>query len=175
MHKRIVALSFSLLIAGIAAASAAQSTPSTAHEMVGLQFLVGTWHCTRTISTAGATTVATVSEIETVVPRGTQWLHGSDTISYNGQMVGTEDDYIGYNARHGRWVLVSIDSHGNSQVETNPSSALNGTTWTVAYPSRANAMAVFRENSSRQYTSDSSWTSSHSGKTIKSHEVCTKQ
>jgi hypothetical protein len=72
-------------------------------------------------------------------------------------------------------VIVSVGSGGHYQVETSPSAALDGSVRTVAYPGRAHAKSTVYTDSSGRYSSESSWTSPLSGKTISSHDVCIKQ
>jgi hypothetical protein len=170
MDKKLIALSFALLIANIGAAPASNSS-----QMTSLHFLVGTWHCTTTMATSGAKSPATISVSETIAAHGQNWLRAAETVSRNGQSVGTDEVFFGYNARHGHWVIISIDAGGAYQVETSPSAALNGSAWTVAYPGRVHATSTFHTDSSMHYSSDSKWTSPRSGKTISSHEACVKQ
>ena len=116
-----------------------------------------------------------MTETQTVTAHGAQWLHATQTIMRAGQTGSQQDLYLAYNAQHAHWVLVTLDSRGQSEVETSTSPALNGSTWMVAYPSTSNGTSVFKKTADNGYSSHSTWKSSNSGKMLTSNEACTRQ
>ncbi len=163
MFKAITTSSlFLLLVSG--AVFPAAAAPSNASQMASLQFMVGTWHCTNAMGGM------TLTETETIVAQNPQWLHGSGTMILNGRSL-SEDFYIGYDAQHAQWVLVSVDSSGNYGVSTSATPALSPSSWIAAYPA-SDGKGVFTSASANQYSVDSNWT--QNGHAMSSHEVCTK-
>lgn len=130
-----------------------------------LQYLVGSWTCTLT----SAQGTLTEENSEVAIPG---WIYGKGSVTVNGQSVGEESSYAGYDAQHARWVLVSIGSGGNYDIATSTSPHLDGSTWSPAYPS-ASGTATFTENSPSQYTIAESMTSG--GQTSTATEVCKKR
>ena len=175
MNKTITAFAcgLAMLTAAIASAAAMPSMmmTSNASQMASLHALAGTWTCKLTFKSAGKS--ITANETKTIAAYGTGWMHGISTISRNGHRMAQNDSYWGYNARHGHWVAITIDSSSNYQVETSSSTSLNGSTWTVAYPGRAHAMSTLRLTGAT-FAITSSWTSPRSGKMVSSSEVCSK-
>jgi hypothetical protein len=173
MNKRLMALSAGLLVTCIAAGPS--GPPSNSAQMASLAFLVGSWQCTTSFLTSGAPSGkrATATGTMVVSNQGAHWLHGTETMSMGGKTTEPGDVFFGYHARLHQWVMIEIDPLGYSAVETSLSPALNGSTWTIAYPGRNGFKGTLRTDSSMQYTMDSSW-QSHKGKLITSHESCTK-
>lgn len=172
-----LALTLALAFGGAVPAlgAAAPAPGSAADRAASFKFLIGTWHCTRTINTAGVSQAATMTETQVVTAHGANWLHATQTVMRNGQTGSSQDLFLGYNAHHSQWVLVTLDSGGASQVETSSSAALNGSSWTVAFPPTSNGKSVFKKTSDNGYSSNSTWTSSKSGKPMSSTESCTRQ
>jgi hypothetical protein len=168
-------LTLALALSGAAPAFGAPAPGTAADRAASFKFLIGTWHCTRTVNTAGASQAATMSETQVVTAHGSEWLHATQTITGKGPAGSTQDLFLGYNARHSQWVLVTLDSGGATEVETSSSPALNGSSWTVAFPSTSNGKSVFKKTSDNGYSSNSTWTSSKSGKSMTSTESCTRQ
>jgi hypothetical protein len=160
---------------GATPATSVPAAGSAADRAASLKFLLGTWHCTRTINVAGTAKAATMTETQVVTAHGPQWLHATQTIMRDGQTGSQQDLYLAYNAQHAHWVLVTIDSRGASQVETSTSPSLNGSKWVVAYPSTSNGTSVFKKTADNGYSSASSWKSSASAKPMTSTEACTRQ
>ena len=175
MYARIVGLILALTLMGATPATTTPAAGTAADRAASFKFLLGTWHCTRTISVAGTAKAATMTETQVVTAHGPQWLHAAQTIMRNGQTGSQQDLYLAYNAQHANWVLVTIDSRGASQVETSTSPSLNGSNWVVAYPSTSNGKSLFKKTSDNGYSSSSSWTSSSGGKMMTSAEACTRQ
>ncbi len=178
MYSKTVGLLLALALMGAIPATAAPAAPapgSAADRAASFKFLLGTWHCTRSITVSGTAKAATMTETQVVTAHGPQWLHATQTIMRDGQTGSQQDLYLAYNAQHANWVLVTLDSRGASQVETSTSPALNGSKWTVAYPSTSNGTSIFKKTSDNGYSSSSSWTSSKSGKPMTSQEACTRQ
>lgn len=173
MNRKIIgfACTFAILTAAIASAASMPSMSSNASQMASLHALAGTWSCTVTFTSAGKS--VTANESETFAPFGMGWMHGTATISRGGHQVSRQDSYWGYNARHGHWVVITIDSSSNYQVETSSSASLNGSSWMVAYPGRAHATSTLHLTGGK-YTISSGWTSPRSGKMMSSSEVCSK-
>lgn len=173
MNKKTITLACALAILTAAVANAASmpAMSSNASQMASLRALSGTWSCMLTFRSAGKSVSA--SESETFAPYGTGWMHGIATISRSGHPVSRQDSYWGYNARHGHWVVITLDASSNYQVETSSSASLNGSAWTVVYPGRMHAMSTLRIMGGK-YTVSSSWTSPRSGKSVSSSEVCSK-
>jgi hypothetical protein len=158
-------------------ATPATGTPAAgtaADRAASFKFLLGTWNCTRTINVAGVPKVATMSETQVVTADGPQWLHAKQTIMQSGQTGSQQDLYLAYNAQHAQWTLITIDARGFSEVETSSSPALNGSTWTVAFPSTVHGSAAFKKTADNGYSSTSSWTSM-GGKKLTSTETCSRQ
>jgi hypothetical protein len=164
-----------LTLMGATPATTAPAPGSAADRAASLKFLLGTWHCTRTINVAGTAKPATMTETQVVTAHGPQWLHATQTIMRNGQTGSQQDLYLAYDSRHAGWVLITLDSGGASQVETSTSPALNGSKWVVVYPSTSNGTSVFKKTADNGYSSASNWTSSKSGKAMTSQEACTRQ
>ena len=175
MYVKTLGLTFILALASATPAISAPAPGTAADRAASIKFLLGTWHCTRTVSVAGVPKTATMTETQTVTAYGPQWLHATQTIMRDGQTGSQQDLYLAYNAQHANWVLVTLDSRGQAEVETSTSPALNGSKWTVAYPSTSNGTSVFKKTADNGYSSHSTWTSSKSGKMLTSQEACTRQ
>jgi hypothetical protein len=163
MSRTLTVLSFFLLLAS-GVSPAARAAPSGVSQMANLQFMVGTWKCTNAI---GSTTI---TESISIVAQNSHWLHGSGSRTVNGQSIG-EDFYIGYDADRARWVIVGVDASGVYNVATSATPTLSPSTWIEAYPT-SDAKGVFTQNSSSQYTMDTTWR--ENAHPMSSHEVCTK-
>lgn len=175
MYVKTLGLTFILALASATPAISAPAPGTAADRAASIKFLLGTWHCTRTVSVAGVPKTATMTETQTVTAHGPQWLHAAQTIMRDGQTGSQQELYLAYNAQHAQWVLVTLDSRGQAEVETSTSPALNGSTWTVAYPSTSNGTSVFKKTADNGYSSHSTWTASKSGKMLTSDEACTRQ
>jgi hypothetical protein len=175
MYAKAVGLILALSLMGATPAMTTPAAGTAADRAASLKFLVGTWHCTRTVSVAGTAKAATMTETQVVTTHGAQGLHATQTIMRAGQTGSQQDLYLAYNAQHADWTLVTIDSGGASEVETSTSPSLNGSKWTVAFPSTSNGTSVFKKTADNAYSSTSSWTSSKSGKPMTSTEACTRQ
>lgn len=179
MYARTTAalLAMGLFAAAPAAAPAAAApAPGTAADRAAsLKFLLGTWHCTRTIKLASASKAATETETQVVTAETPQLLHAKQTIMREGQAGSSQDLYLSYNANHAQWTLITIDSGGASEIETSSSPALNGSSWVVAYPAGSSGKAAFKKTAGNAYSSTSSWTSAKNGGTTTSTEACTRQ
>ena len=175
MYSKAVGLILALSLIGATPAIGAPAPGSAADRAASFKFLLGTWHCTRTVAVAGAAKTATMSETQVVTAHGPQWLHAAQTTMRDGQTGSQQDLYLAYNPQHANWVLITIDSRGASQVETSTSPALNGSKWSVVYPSTSNGTSVFTKTAGNAYSSASSWTSSKTGKVLTSKESCTRQ
>jgi hypothetical protein len=174
VYTRTVGLALALALMGATPAIGAPAPGTAADRAASVKFLLGTWHCTRTINVAGVPKAAMMSETQVVTADGPQWLHAKQTIMQGGQTGSQQDLYLAYNAQHAQWTLITIDSRGSSEVETSTSPALNGSTWTVAFPSTVHGSSAFKKTADNGYASSSSWTSS-SGKKLTSTETCTRQ
>jgi len=175
VYTKTLGLLLALTLMGATPATTTPAAGTAADRAASLKFLLGTWHCTRTVSVAGVPKTATMTETQTVTAYGPQWLHATQTIMRDGQTGSQQDLYLAYNAQHANWVLVTLDSRGQAEVETSTSPALNGSKWTVAYPSTSNGTSVFKKTADNGYSSHSTWTSSKSGKMLTSQEACTRQ
>jgi hypothetical protein len=175
VYAKAVGLILALSLMGATPAMTTPAAGTAADRAASLKFLLGTWHCTRTVSVAGTAKPATMTETQVVTAHGAQGLHATQTIMRDGQTGSQQDLYLAYNAQHANWVLITIDSGGASQVETSTSPSLNGSKWSVAYPSTSNGTSVFKKTADNAYSSASTWTSSKSGKALTSTEACTRQ
>lgn len=154
---RNIVFAFALSLAAFALPAAAD-TPSDE-----LQYLVGTWNCTTQTATAS------LSESQTIAAMpGSPWLHATGAMSVKNAPAGSEETYIGYDARNSRFVIVGINSFGTYFISTSSSAVLNGSKWQGAFP--AGGSATFTENGSTRYTVDAV---APGGTTT--HEVCTRQ
>lgn len=163
MSRALTILSLYLLLAS-GVSSAAWGAPSGASQMAKLQFMLGAWRCSNVI---GRTTI---TESIRIVAENSHWLHGSGSRTVNGRSIG-EDFYIGYDVDHARWVIVGIDASGVYNVATSATPTLSRSIWIKAYPA-GGAKGVFTQNSSSQYTMDTTWT--ENGHLMSSYEVCKK-
>ncbi len=139
MYKAILACG--LAIAALAIPASADTPASQ------LQYFIGTWNC---IVHAGQITF-TVNESIAVMPGGA-WLHETATDSEKNQPVATEDNYLGYDTRNSRYVLLGITSLGTYYVSTSSSTTLNGSKWQSAFPTGTSD--TLTEDSSTRYTID---------------------
>ena len=163
MSRALTILSLSLLLAS-GVRSAAWGAPSGVSHMTSLQFMVGTWSCTNVIGSL------TITESISIVAQNSHWLHGSGSRTVHGPSIG-EDFYIGYDTDQARWVIVGVDASGVYNVATSATPTLSPSNWIEAYPG-SDAKGVFTQNSSSQYTMDTTWT--ENGHPMSSNEVCTK-
>jgi hypothetical protein len=175
MYSKVLGLMLALTLMGATPAMTAPAPGTAADRAASLKFLLGTWHCTRSVSVAGTAKAATMTETQVVSAQGSQWLHATQTITRDGQTGSQQDLYLAYNAQHAHWVLVTIDSRGESQVETSTSPSLNGSKWVVAYPATSTGTSVFKKTADNGYSSASNWKSSSTGKMLTSTEACTRQ
>ena len=175
MYSKAISLIFAFSLIGATPAIGAPAPGSAADRAASFKFLLGTWNCTRTVSEAGTAKTATMTETQVVTAQGPQWLHAAQTTMRDGKTGSQQDLYLAYNPQHASWVLITLDSRGASQVETSTSPALNGSKWSVVYPSTSNGTSVFTKTADNGYASTSSWTSSKTGKVLTSKESCTRQ
>ncbi len=172
---RAVATLFALGLAGAVPAAAAAPAPgSAADRAASLKFLLGTWHCTRTV-TVGTGKAATMSETQVVTATSPEVVHGRQTITREGLPGSSQDLYLSYNPRHAMWTLITIDAGGGTEVETSTSAALNHSSWSVVFPASGNGTSSFWKTADNGYASTSKWTSAKNGGVTTSHEACTRQ
>jgi hypothetical protein len=154
-----------LIIAfGISTAMALSANSLTSQQV---HSLVGTWSCVTHDSQH-----KTYHETDVDSMDG-PWLRMLTTYPpQNGQPAATGTGFFGYDSKHGRWIVTSVDTTGEYSITVSTSHTLNGSQWTDAYPVD-NATATFRTVGSTEFTVDVRAPDGH-GNTVTSHQVCTR-
>jgi hypothetical protein len=153
-----------LLLAAFALPLPAGAGAPVSAQHAALQFFVGSWNCTTHFGSAVATTH------QDIAAENDNWLRGTATTMASGA-TASEDFYIGYDARHAQWTLISIESDGGYGITASNSAALDRSVWTALYPA-SGGKGTLTITSSTQYSIDSAWT--QNGEAMSSHEACSK-
>jgi hypothetical protein len=100
------------------------------------------------------------------------WLKVSATYpAQNGQPASTGMTFFGYDDKHSRWVVTSIDTGGGYSSSYSTSSMWGGSKWHDGYPNNGGSATV--SASKNQFVIDGSGTSDQ-GKAMTSHQICTR-
>ena len=143
--------------AASAAASAQQAT---------VKSLTGNWTCVTHTSDG-----KTWHESDANTMWGT-WLKVDATYpAQNGQPAGTGMTFFGYDAKHSRWIVTSVDTGGGYSSSYSNSPAWSGSKWHDGYPNNNGSGSVTA--SANQFVIDGSGPNDQ-GKVVTSHEVCSK-
>ena len=157
-----IALAAGAVFASASAAAFAASTP----QQMALQAMVGTWTCV-THGSDGKTWHET--DVDTMWG---VWLKTEATYpAQNGQPAATGTGILGYDAKHHRWYGDGADTNGGYGSGYSNSSGLGGSKWHDGYPDNNGSATI--SMSKNQYVVDSKGPNDQ-GKTITSHQVCTK-
>lgn len=157
----IIVLVFAFAAVTAVALAAAMTPQQTIHNMVG------TWSCVTHDSTH-----KTWRETDVDAMYGS-WLRMTSTYpAQNGEHAGTGVGFFGYDSKHARWIVTSLDTSGDYGISYSTSHTFNGAHWLDGYPAN-HGSATTRMSSSKQFTVDSSGPDAH-GHTVTSHEVCTR-
>jgi hypothetical protein len=144
------------------ALSAATSSPQSV-----MHALSGNWICITHTSDK-----KTYKETDSNAMYG-KWLKISSTFpAQNGQPAGTGQTFLSYDGQSKRWIIAGVSTNGDYFVDYSKSSAFDGSQWYDGYPNMHGSAIVHM--TSTQYTVDSKGPGSQ-GRTMTTHEVCTKQ
>ena len=100
------------------------------------------------------------------------WLKDDSTYpAQNGQAAATGIGVLGYDAKHHRWYSDGEDTNGGYGSGYSNSAAFGGSKWHDGFPNNNGSASV--SVSKNQYAIESSGPNSN-GKSVTSHEVCTK-
>lgn len=135
-------------------------------QQATVKALTGNWTCV-THGSDGKTWRE--SDVNTMWGR---WLKVSGTYSaQNGEPAGNDMTFFGYDDKHGRWIVSTVDSAGFYGLNYSTSSAWAGSKWHDGYPNDGGGATV--SVSKNQFVIDGSGPNDQ-GKTITSHQVCTR-
>jgi hypothetical protein len=133
--------------------------PATAAPLGGLHYLVGTWNCTYragAVHTAYDATYAYDQNGHTL-RQIASWAGGGD------------EELLAYDAQHGRWTAVVLDSQGTATVMRGTGSDPNHIAYHSVYPD-ASIVETFDRISATEYRLHATVRSG--GKTITSVDTC---
>ncbi len=166
MLQGVRAVAGAVAMATAIAAATSGASGATTPPAKQVAALVGTWTCVTQTSNH-----RTYREKDVYAMFG-PWVRdvGTYPAAY-GQPAGTLVGYVGYDAKHRRWISTSVDTGSGYALYYSTSPSLDGSRWSDGYP-RGSGGAVFRLHGTTQYTLDASGTSH--GKAFTSHQVCTR-
>jgi hypothetical protein len=159
-----------IAIAGLAAFafSSLPAVISAASPQATVQGLVGNWSC---ISHSSDNKTYRATDVDTMYGK---WLKIDSTYpAQNGEPAGTEQAFFGYDSKHGRWIVTGVSTSGEYFMNYSNSTNFNGSQWYDGFPNQ-HGSAVVGLTPYTRYTVDSKGPNEQ-GKTITTHEVCTKQ
>jgi hypothetical protein len=154
-------------LAGLAFAAVAGIAPAAMSQQSSLQSLLGSWTCV-----AHSSDGKTYHETDVNTMYG-KWLKSDSKYpAQNGDPAGTGQSFIGYDSMSKRWVIAGVDTAGEYFVNYSNSANMDGSTWHDGYPNMHGSAIVHM--TSTQYVVDTKGPGA-GGKTVTSHEVCTKR
>ena len=122
-YKRIFAALLSGAISFSPLASLANEAPPNHDQMVTLQYLVGTWHCTW--QSGGKS--GSLDQVFAPALDGA-WLEEKEIVNVGGRATVTSVHYTGYDPRLKKYVHVGPDADGSYEVAQSP----DGDEWSNA-------------------------------------------
>jgi hypothetical protein len=145
-----------LVLAAMLPATAAPATPA---PLAGLHYLVGTWNCTYR---AGAVRIAYANTYAYdrdghILRQTASWAAGGD------------EEYVAFDAQHGRWTAVVLDDQGTATIMRATGSDPNHIAYRSIYPD-AGIAVTFDRITATKYTLHG--TVHMGGKTITSVDTC---
>lgn len=97
------------------------------------------------------------------------WVRVDSTYpAQNGQRAGTGVGFLGYDAKHHRWIVGSFDTSGDYGISYSNSHAFNGSHWANGYPATGGSTTVMMPNA-HEFTVNTT-----AGSMGSSHQVCTR-
>ncbi len=159
------AIAAAAAVVALAAISSAASAAATPQDSV--QSLVGTWSC---VTHSSDNTTSKDTDVDAMYGK---WLKIDSTFGAGGgQAAGTSHAFFGYDGKAKRWIFTGVDSNGNYFMNYSGSPAFNGSQWSDGFPNNHGSAVVHMTNTT-QYIVDSKGPGA-GGKTVTSHEVCTR-
>jgi hypothetical protein len=153
-------------IAAFALVAISAATAAASPQQATVQSFVGTWNCVTHTSDN-----KTYHETDTDTMFG-NWLKIDSTYpAQGGQPAATGVGFFGYDAKQGRWYVTNIDTLGNYSSNYSTSKSLGGSSWHDGYPNNGGSATV--SVSKNQYAVDGK-SAGPNGKTMTTHEVCTR-
>ena len=157
-----------LTIAGFVLFAIAPTVAGAASpQQATINGFVGTWNC---ITHSSENKTYHETDVDTMYGN---WLRVDATYpAQNGAPAGTGVTFLGYDSKHGMWVVTGVGTDGSYFMSTSKSAAFNGSKWMDQYPNDRGT-AVLHMTRSTQYSMD--MTSPMGRKPVTQHAVCTKQ
>ncbi|HTX58720.1 MAG TPA: hypothetical protein VMH02_03510 [Verrucomicrobiae bacterium] len=158
-------VSLAVAAAAIAFPSAA-SVAAASPQQATVQSLVGNWSCVT--HTSDNKTYHETDVNSTFGP----WLKISAAYpAQEGQPAASGLSFFGYDSKHARWYITSVDTMGGYGSSYSNSKSFGGSQWHDGYPDNNGSAAITA--SKNQFVVDGKGPNAQ-GKTVTSHEICTR-
>ena len=143
------------------------AAPAASPQQATLQAMTGNWTCV-THDSSGKTW----NETDVGTMWGS-WLKTESTFpAQNGQPAGSGLTFLGYDAANRRWYVSFLNTAGEYGSAYSTSKTWGGSKWQDGYPNNHGSSSITA--SKNQFSIDTKMAGAN-GKTMTSHEVCTKE